>query len=938
MKKIIYIFSVLILALTSCSEEASYQPEVIEDGKYASINYTLEIPDYILVTKAGDPQLSNDGLWIMAFDINGDYLGRALATLTPETATGGKGTGTARVPMDTRIMHFVGNYDWTGWTEPTGQHENDVMRAMVTSRKAYWGRYQVTTNLNESISIKLLRNYAKLTVEDRTGENTGGTLSAFGLSGFAIGNYAGAGTVTTYAETAGNPFDQAADVTNTERLTLPTPRANRVTADFAECDMLEKYMFECENPENNQLYVIVQNTYSEGGQEMHRYYKLHLIKDKFSMIPWEIERNYHYKIILNSFDGDPFSNGSSTFEEAMGAAASNNLYAEIVKESPTISDNENNRLVVDKMIHLFAYSTNEEDYKLDTNTHYFPNGGAENNTNIEIRVVEGDDLFTVAPTIVDGRITGTVKPVASGVDSAFIRVSCGNLSRIITIYSSEKYSFKSTNSPILYTGKDDAVTLRFNIPETFPAGLYPVKCLIETKYLTPVGDNKNMLVVFVDNKYYFVYEAWSAGAQEVTFTTSMTDSNETIHIVNDYFETESIILKSTEKTIRAAGSFKVFPNTNITGTITISYDGLDGPGTTSISVSNGAVTTGTRDITIPSDISNLTLSYNGCTLDVSVSEFISTNDKVLINPNLSYVTLGAGQYRKVEGTTTNIQSGKIEIYSADGNEKYDEFTTSSSTNNNNHNNAVLSFPNTLDDNTSVLLRHTSGADVFELVTTIADLKATGNKDLVNTVNQYVTFGSASVRYGATRIERYQTVSVYSIDGEILYTTFSITSSNHPNYTGTIKIPVGVESVRLVHSRNTNNGDVYAQTFTLDQLRANANKDLVQTHKVHQIRRYFTYHTANGTGNGSNIPRGTDVIVSYLKADGGEQLATIRMTRSGEPSTSNNANYISLPVDLADSDKVRLSYYSTQNDTEYVSEEYTLTDLTTDRKYKILRSN
>ncbi|MDH6344216.1 hypothetical protein M2480_003131 [Parabacteroides sp. PFB2-12] len=926
MKKLIYIYSVIFLALfASCQDERYIQTEIENEDGFMSLNYTLDIPGYIATRSAS--ALDVGTLSILTFDEDGSFLGRVMApslTMTEPDATG-KGTGTARVPIDTRIMHFVVNHDWSNWVAPTtaqGKLETTLVPSLLTTQNVYWGRVEVA-NLYGTISVELLRNFAKLTVVDNTSETAGtNNYSEFFLDGYTLGNYASTGTVSVYGETSGDPFQRDPDTEESDVLTLPKA-SDRTFAPASEltCDMTPKYMFETENTEANPTYIIIKNKYDTENGKASKYYKLHLIKDQTTMIPWKIERNYHYIVTLHSFDGDPYSNGVSSFEEALNAPVSNNLYATIVQESPTISDNDKNRLVIDKMINLF---TGGGTLNVKA-TYYTFNGTQEVNEsdNISIRVVSGEDIFTSGPSIDgNGNITGTVKSVASGQQEAVIRVSKGNLTRLVKVITSEKYTFNPVTSPVLYTGIDDDVLIEFNIPDTYPDGLYPVKCMIEAGKLYPTGDDQNMLIVHEDNTYYYVYEAKTAGQQTVHFKTSFVDSNSEVLIKNEYFETASILLKSTEtftRTIRADGSFRTYPNSTITGEITVSYDALDGPGSTTITVSNGTVTSGTRDITIPTDVTALTLSYSGYTLDVSVAEFISSDNKVLINPDLIYVTLGAGRYRKVEASTSNIRSGIIEVYSADGSEKYDEFTTSSSTNNNNHNDAVLSLPNTLDDNTSVLLRHTSGADVFELVTTIADLKAAGNKDLVNTTSQYVTFGNGLVRYGTTRISN-GTVSVYSADGETLYTTFTTNNSSSNNYTGTIKLPVGVESVRLVHKYR---GVIYYQEFALEQLRGNNNKNLnLQQNRGLQVQGSFQYYRSQWR----NIPSASTVIVYY----DGNELDRFTMTSNGGVGSN---TYISIPDGVENSATVTLSY--TRESVTY-EEDYTLTQLNSSSVTKQLR--
>lgn len=98
---------------------------------------------------------------------------------------------------------------------------------------------------------------------------------------------------------------------------------------------------------NDQCYVIIKGRLS--GETVDKYYKIQLLDEDKK--PYPIVRNYHYRVEIESFSED--ASGSASFEDAKTAEPSNNIYAEIFKDSPTISDNNNNNLTVGQINLLF---------------------------------------------------------------------------------------------------------------------------------------------------------------------------------------------------------------------------------------------------------------------------------------------------------------------------------------------------------------------------------------------------------------------------------------------------------------------------------------------------------------------------------------------------------------------------------------------------------
>lgn len=610
MRKLIYIFSVMFLALFSCQEDILEQSiENKDSGDFAVVNFSLTVPDYSVKTKTEADGVSS--LSLMTFDEENVFLGKVdvSADLT---------SGTARVPKATKYIHFIANYNWSGFNEEAnkGKNEGEVIAPLVTGELAFWGRAEVS-DFNQTVSVSLLRNYAKVTV----GVDAG--VQGFTIGGYGVYHYASKGTVAPYNENGDNTFDR----NDNEVLTLPVSMNYSEGSDF---DTNEKYLFESPNTSDNTTYVIIQNG-SNG-----RYYKIHLLNSEKKA--YKIERNFNYSIIIKGFTGGNNS-GAESLEDAKKSAPSNDLYAEILKESPIISDANGNRLVVDKLIHLFTSSSN-----LSVQANYYPNGlSTANNTDMSVSILEDQGNILSNLNITNGLITAKVAHVEKGSQTAKIRVSKGVLSREITVIASEMYTFNPYTPLIYYAGKDQKIDLSFTIPSDYPS--FPVECKIHATKLYPVGDDQNMLIVYEDNTYYYIYEAVSSGPQTVSFKTSVDNSNGIVTIENENFQTANINVKST-KDFPINGSASYYHSGNwgsywssVGKNSQISYRIAGGKsGNISIMDDEGSYSMASSILEKVDDNATITFSYKN-SKDYTVSMSVSDYKK---NPNINLLPAMTG--------------------------------------------------------------------------------------------------------------------------------------------------------------------------------------------------------------------------------------------------------------------------------------------------------
>lgn len=570
MKQVIYIFSVMLLALFSCTDDIlnSDQEKVIEGNK-VQLNFQVnDIPDFKEITTKAADENTVETISLMTFDGDGSFLGRVEAKVTQESGTT-SGIGSALVPVETSTIHFIANYKWTdgAYVTPNGETESSLMSSLTSGTDNFYVAWGSVSNvdLSQTLSVGMLRNYAKVTVE--AAEKSG-----FVVEGFALSQYADKGTVIAQEETL--------NVANGYAL---------VDHNATDCSNTNpKYLYEYENTYDRQTSVIVKR------KDFNQYYKIQLLDPEGT--PYPIERNYVYKVIINKIEEG--AEGSSSFEEALKATPTNNIYVEVIKEATTVSDKVGNKLVVDPVYHLFV-----KDGTLTFKANYYPNGGsATNNEQISVKLIHnGHQTTSILPEITEK----TALPVGTGgvvttrvalpggdltnlaLDSAMLRVNAGVLTRIVTVFISKQYDFHPQSANYTENSVGQQIPLNFTIPSDFPETLLPIKCYIKADGLNPVKTvgQEDMLVEHKDGTIYYVYEAKSTGDKTLMFKTIQTVvDNPTI--TNEYFADGAFIMRLEGKKVfsnisagpayyESGSTFTLKFNMESDATVTISGNGIN---------------------------------------------------------------------------------------------------------------------------------------------------------------------------------------------------------------------------------------------------------------------------------------------------------------------------------------------------------------------------
>ena len=481
----------------SCQREDLLQPEggKVPEG-YRKISFVAQVPEMDMVrTRAVDPDGAGvQQMTVFCFDANSFFITTVTADLSPDAGNPSlSGTFDVNVPEHTAVLQLVGNQNLTYFREDNyrGMSEVDVMAALQASpgRMIYWAREtieSIVTHNSAATAVKLLRNQAKITLE------VDASKTDFVQKGWVVVNSNSFGTIAPYSPEHGGFVAPTLDA---PFITLPENKAK--LGDYIDVrDYDEDYIFETENSVADPIDFIVKGSHG-GGEDL--YYRISLIDENGDNVL--IMRNHHY--IVNIVG--QLNYGRATFEEALKAPATNNVWVSVSDNIAEVADNDY-RLAVDKTSVVIG-----ENEFTDPNTYYLY---------YTLESLSGGDLSAATVTWMDGNNVaassfthtfdastgrGTIAVSLNDMGSLMHRegtliVKHGRLSRKIKVVTVKEQNFEpawvTTN---IYGGQTgEHVTMMFTIPEDCPDALFPMEVLISVDALNV--RNESGMVLPVRNK------------------------------------------------------------------------------------------------------------------------------------------------------------------------------------------------------------------------------------------------------------------------------------------------------------------------------------------------------------------------------------------------------------------------------------------------------
>lgn len=611
MKMKFYIFTLFAFMFWGCQD---FNTDEIPSSTKAELIVNLDIPEPTIVkSRTGGISNQLSSLCVLVFDKSGLYLSKHDGVFTSGTTTTANyrfGSIPTTKGGELLILHFVANYDWSSFSDAAnvGKSEAEVMNNLTVSNGnvAYWQRVELPNGLDGARgtvitlkdNISLLRNIAKITVENLTNEPV--EKKYLTDVTFAVGDYIDRGTVAPYSTSSYKFIKGAITEAINGNIVSITGENDFLKAQDGSAGTPSdvKYVYERKNSTaRNQTYIIIkacfQSTLTRTDNTTPSYYKIDLDNDEATEL-LDIERNYHYIIRIN----DVAVEGYPTLKEAMENPASNNINAAVqVAEYTSVSDGTN-ILQIEKAVYSFVNSG--QDFQIQYS--YFDGMTSKiDNAKVFVTLDQNASMQVIkngAFSYSNGVISATTADVPTNNDiyQATFTVSDGKyLARKITIRLRKPMNFlnvsvtpnNGTDATYCKVGNSvgQPVTITFSFPPDISPAVFPMPVYIYTKKLSPDPTKEGIQPLSIDprpnNTFRYVYMAPYLGndANDVpiphtAYMVSATPStNEDVILASDYFNDVPILVRS--ENMPALSNIKFNPNpvlSNMNEPVVLTFD------------------------------------------------------------------------------------------------------------------------------------------------------------------------------------------------------------------------------------------------------------------------------------------------------------------------------------------------------------------------------
>ena len=594
----------LAVLLVSCRKDDLLDPLSAAREGYVTLRFNADVPAMQeVLTRSVDPDGGGvQDMTLFCFDSYGLFITTASATVSTMTAT--TGSFTAEVPENTRTINFVANQNMTDFKEDQfrNRSESEVMALHEGSsgRMIYWGRFVCDSENDASIadqikdagnSITMLRNHAQVSVVNPTyaaGEVTETTNPWIAVSGFVAYNTNAFGTVAPYHPEKGFNFTWEEWQTD-DFVTLPLKDAKM--SDITDVTTAtNQYIFESENRSDDPVSIIIRG--KAAGENAEKYYRIMLVDKNGEQIL--VRRNHHYKLNI----AGPLSYGQETFEEALTAAATNNVWISISDDVNEVENQNYILSVAETYVVIDADEIGTEKFQLKYTLTGKKGTQITDADRPEITWIENsvarqtiDNAFTIEAGVGNGTILLSLLPLGDNEKlEGTLLVKHGQLQRKIRVITVKKQSVTpSWVGTALYNDLNNTdptqgrphVTVMFTVPESCPEELFPMKVYISVNELDIRAESGMALSVVregdkewyssgdipTEPDYKYVYTVEKPGVQRVYFENILEQDagyTGTLYIEAEHFETMTRTFAFTDhtRTITVEGLMEYSANTS----------------------------------------------------------------------------------------------------------------------------------------------------------------------------------------------------------------------------------------------------------------------------------------------------------------------------------------------------------------------------------------
>lgn len=411
-----------------------------------------------------------------------------------------------------RYIHFFANHDFDENNFPQdfalkGISDGELIAGMHTNKFGeYWSLIELEegishNSLNKNIIVKLLRNYAKATIE------VDSKVKNFELETFSVYNIPAEGTVAPFISHLENgklvydfPFKP-------NKPTLPS----NLTLRNSEMVSLNNtiYFFENSNEkeQHQKTFLILKGKYNN---EASTYYKIDFAHTSETGITnlYNIIRNTHYRFKIKYVN----AKGHQKITDAVEAPASNNIYASVELEEFSSIAKGKHKMTVSKLGGTFTKSDIFETTILFSggisHVQYYPSWDQDKDPYMGkmSRTKESGNNGVLNVNIKDIPKDGSIKKyhidVVGKADDGTI------ITRKIQFELRKPYQF---DAKIKKKG-DGTYELSFDVPSSIKTSTLPIEVKISTEgVFTPrnLDDVKKIFLRFEKGKTYYIYNITS---------------------------------------------------------------------------------------------------------------------------------------------------------------------------------------------------------------------------------------------------------------------------------------------------------------------------------------------------------------------------------------------------------------------------------------------
>ena len=126
MKKYIFGLFASILFLSGCADEYDLYQDMENGSETVKVTFAVNIPAFKVATRQSltDENTLNN-LFLLVFDEKGNFIERVQATVSPSNATNGTFSATLPANKAKRIIHFIANYNWSGFDDEVAKQKDE---------------------------------------------------------------------------------------------------------------------------------------------------------------------------------------------------------------------------------------------------------------------------------------------------------------------------------------------------------------------------------------------------------------------------------------------------------------------------------------------------------------------------------------------------------------------------------------------------------------------------------------------------------------------------------------------------------------------------------------------------------------------------------------------------------------------------------------------